>query len=251
MTTVDAVSLAINRYAIYQAAEVTAQIYEHCRNAERHASVVIDTIRKQETFSKAIPPGEYEYDFSLEMLDDFKQMLEEIGSLATALTSLDRFPSQCRLGALILRAGARQYLVKTLTEFGNKHMPPLKTALITGEFWMPPKEDIILLQGTIFSYRIIFLEPSMQSLNDKLETRSIRSGRTESAREGGRPRDAGVWPLIRAAVAAGLTIQQLAERLVSLDLDRARHGSRAQRIRRETSRLNKAKGRMPSGQNLY
>lgn len=245
-----ALSIPIAHYAMYKADALIVKIYENWRGFENQLGQLIDILFRYDLFESCRMELSIMPDYSTEVCLKFSETYNEFTKFLNLFLDFDKLPTPTPIGILVLRRIV-SYIVTEYYRRVYRYQAKFEQEMKLGRFWWPIGE-VRLLQANMIVARLNNLEPIIQSLREKRETRE-----SKSPLDGGRLRDAGVWPLLRAATAAGVDMPQLAKYLVKYRLDRKPLGTQRQRIFREAKRLGQALRTMkrlepafPSAENL-
>jgi hypothetical protein len=231
------VNLAIAQYVLYRS-RVTAKFYNACKSLEEKLGSLRNQGDRQDSIQLARSHGVQIPNSLTEICTQFTVTMHEFSRFLETLIDADKSSTENRFAVDVFKKSVSE-LIKPLRDWMEQNQEKLRLMAEMDnkdiEIMPLPMNEIRDLESALFTRRLTVLHPIMELLSDKKETRHI-----EPPLKGGRYRDVGVVPLLQTTIAAGMSIAQLAERLVSWDLDPKRIGSLAKRKRREAKRLAEA-----------
>jgi hypothetical protein len=230
-------NLAIALYALYRSS-VFAEIYEAWKKCEDNVSSLVQRGKRQNAIQIARNDGCSVPDYVKETCTHFLNTMQALTSILDVLSDADRSSATGQFAVKVFESQIIE-LTKPWAKWWEQNKE--KVRLISEmdneriEFMPLPMDELMNLEAELFTRRFRVLQPIMDLISNMADTRLI-----EPPMKGGRYRDVGVVPLLQAAVAAGWTMPQLAQRLISLDLDADPTGTPVERRRKESNRLGAA-----------
>lgn len=231
----DALCHTMILYAVSADERRTIELYEKCKHAEDQISLLLGTIEKYEawiTLSGSVPTP---YDFQADFDIGTNRALDAILELIDQKWSQDRNLGPGYVGEQIWRRLLARFRDQIFIPVLTKQSGLMLDQKQSGKVYFPSKQGLLVILRALFFFHATVLRPAVCNITDRREKRLSRS-----PLDGGRPRDATLWPLLRLAAESGMRTAELAEIMVDERLDKRAEGTRAQRIRRETKRLSEA-----------